>query len=69
MAIYHLEAKIISRGAGRSAIAAAAYQSGEKLYNAYDGLTHDYRKKGGILHTEILLPPQAPAAWKERQIL
>lgn len=69
MAIYHLEAKIISRGARRSAIAAAAYQSGEKLYNAYDGLTHDYRKKGGILHTEILLPPQAPAAWKERQIL
>lgn len=69
MAIYHLEAKIISRGAGRSAIAAAAYQSGEKLYNTYDGLTHDYRKKGGILHTEILLPPQAPAAWKERQIL
>lgn len=69
MAIYHLEAKIISRGAGRSAIAAAAYQSGEKLYNAYDGLTHDYRKKGGILHTEILLPPQAPAAWKERQLL
>ena len=69
MAIYHLEAKIISRGAGRSAIAAAAYQSGEKLYNAYDGLTHDYRKKGGILHTEILLPLQAPAAWKERQIL
>lgn len=69
MAIYHLEAKIISRGAGRSAIAAAAYQSGEKLYNAYDGLTHDYRKKGGILHTEILLPPQAPAAWMERQIL
>lgn len=69
MAIYHLEAKIISRGAGRSAIAAAAYQSGEKLYNAYDCLTHDYRKKGGILHTEILLPPQAPAAWKERQIL
>lgn len=69
MAIYHLEAKIISRGAGRSAIAAAAYQSGEKLYNAYDGLTHDYRKKGGILHIEILLPPQAPAAWKERQIL
>ena len=69
MAIYHLEAKIISRGAGRSAIAAAAYQSGEKLYNAYDGLTHDYRKKGGILHTEILLPSQAPAAWKERQIL
>ena len=61
--------KIISRGAGRSAIAAAAYQSGEKLYNDYDGLTHDYTKKGGVLYTEILLPPQAPTAWKDRQTL
>ena len=63
------ESKIISRGAGRSAIAAAAYQSGEKLYNDYDGLTHDYTKKGGVLYTEILLPPQAPTAWKDRQTL
>lgn len=63
------ESKIISRGAGRSAIAAAAYQSGERLYNDYDGLTHDYTKKGGVLYTEILLPPQAPAAWKDRQTL
>ncbi|MDY5204332.1 MAG: MobQ family relaxase [Gemmiger sp.] len=69
MAIYHFESKIISRGAGRSAIAAAAYQSGEKLYNDYDGLTHDYTKKGGVLYTEILLPPQAPTAWKDRQTL
>ncbi|WP_455192530.1 MobQ family relaxase [Gemmiger sp.] len=67
--MYHFESKIISRGAGRSAIAAAAYQSGEKLYNDYDGLTHDYTKKGGVLYTEILLPPQAPAAWKDRQTL
>lgn len=69
IAIYHFESKIISRGAGRSAIAAAAYQSGEKLYNDYDGLTHDYTKKGGVLYTEILLPPQAPTAWKDRQTL
>ncbi|WP_455500982.1 MobQ family relaxase [Gemmiger sp.] len=67
--MYHFESKIISRGAGRSAIAAAAYQSSERLYNDYDGLTHDYTKKGGVLYTEIMLPPQAPAAWKDRQTL
>lgn len=69
MAIYHFEAKIISRGVGRSAVAAAAYQSGEQLYNDYDGITHDYTKKGGVLFSEIILPDMAPAAWADRQTL
>jgi hypothetical protein len=69
MAIYHLEAKIISRGTGRSAVAAAAYQSGGTLYNDYDGITHDYAKKGGVLYSEILLPDSAPAEWADRQTL
>lgn len=69
MAIYHFEAKVISRGAGRSAVAAAAYQSGEQLYNDYDGITHDYTKKGGVLYSEIILPDMAPAAWADRQTL
>lgn len=69
MAIYHLEAKIISRATGRTAVAAAAYQSGEKLYNDYDGITHDYTRKGGVLYSEIILPPNAPAAWADRQTL
>ena len=56
MAIYHCSIKIISRGKGKSAVAAAAYRSGEKLTNEYDGLTHDYTRKRGISHTEILLP-------------
>ncbi len=47
MNFFHLQAKVISRGSGRSAIAAAAYASCSKLYNDYDGLTHDYTKKQG----------------------
>ena len=45
MAIYHLEAKVVSRGAGRSAVAASAYLSCSRLYNDYDGIQHDYTKK------------------------
>ena len=45
MAIYHLEAKIVSRGAGRSAVAAAAYLSCSKILNDYDGIQHDYTRK------------------------
>ena len=47
MAIYHLEAKVVSRGAGRSAVAASAYLSCSRLYNDYDGIQHDYTKKAG----------------------
>ncbi len=45
MAIYHCTCKIISRGKGRSAVGSAAYRSGEKLYNEYDGIEHDYTEK------------------------
>lgn len=69
MAIYHCSIKIISRGKGKSAVAAAAYRSGEKITNHYDGITHDYTKKGGIVHTEILLPKNAPAECSERAVL
>ncbi|MEF9953367.1 MAG: MobA/MobL family protein, partial [Clostridium sp.] len=56
MAIYHCSTKIVSRGSGRSAVGASAYRSGEKLINEYDGMKHDYRKKQGIVHKEILTP-------------
>ncbi len=69
MADYHFSASVISRTDGRSSVAAAAYRSGERLYNDYDGLTHDYTKKRGVVHTEILLPPNAPTEWKDRQTL
>lgn len=69
MAIYHCSIKIISRGKGKSAVAAAAYRSGETLTNEYDGVTHDYTRKGGIVHTEILLPDNAPAEYSGRGVL
>ncbi|MCL2546755.1 MAG: MobA/MobL family protein, partial [Oscillospiraceae bacterium] len=69
IAIYHCSIKIISRGKGKSAVAAAAYRAGEKIINEYDGVTHDYTKKGGVVHTEILLPDHAPAEYSDRAVL
>ena len=69
MAIYHCSIKIISRGRGKSAVAAAAYRAGEKITNEFDGETHDYTRKGGVVHTEILLPAHAPAAFSDRAVL
>jgi len=66
VAIFHHSIKIISRGKGKSAVAAAAYRAGETLTNDYDGITHDYTRKAGIVHTEILLPENAPQAFRER---
>ncbi len=69
MAIYHCSIKIIKRSQGRSAVAAAAYRSGQKLTNEWDGITHDYTKKGGVVHSEILLPAHAPPEFSDRSTL
>ncbi len=69
MAIYHCSIKVISRGKGKSAVAAAAYRAGEKITNQFDGMTHDYTHKGGVVHTEILLPDHAPAEYADRAVL
>ena len=69
MALYHFHVDQIKRSAGQSAIAAAAYRTGEKLYSEYYGETNDFTRKGGVLHTEILLPPNAPAEYADRQTL
>lgn len=69
MAIYHCTCKIISRGQGRSAVGAAAYRSGEKLYNEYDGIEHDYTKKDGVVYSEIMLCENAPKEYQDRQTL
>ena len=69
MAIYHCSLKIISRGAGKSVVAAAAYRAGEEITNEYDGITHDYTRKGGVVHTEILLPECAPKEYAGRSVL
>ena len=69
MAIFHLSIKITSRGKGKSAVAAAAYRAGEVIINDYDGITHNYTRKSGIVHTEIILPEHAPKEYYNRSIL
>ena len=63
MAIYHLIMKPMSRASGRSAVAAAAYRSAEKLENARDGIVHDFSRRSGFEHAEIVLPKGADAEW------
>ena len=69
MAIYHLEAKVVGRGAGCSAVAASAYLSCSRLYNDYDGIQHDYTKKQGLVWQEVFLPEYAPQEWQDREKL
>ena len=69
MAMFHCSIKIIGRSKGRSAIASAAYRSGEKLYNEETGLIHDFTRKGGVVMSEIMLPQNAPEEYKDRQKL
>jgi hypothetical protein len=52
MAIFHSHLQIITRGIGKFSVGAAAYRSGEKLFNEYDGVTYNYGRKGGIVHKE-----------------
>src|SRR6202142_2749099 len=59
MAIYHLSVKPISRAAGRSATAAAAYRAAEKIHDETPGQVFDYTRKRGVEHTEIVLPTEA----------
>ena len=66
MAIYHMQAKVVSRGSGRSAVAASAYMSCSRMYNDYDGIQHDYTRKHGLIYQEVMLPPMAPPEWKNR---
>lgn len=63
MAIYHLSMKPMSRASGRSSVAAAAYRAAEKLENQRDGLVHDFSRRSGVEHAEIVLPEGANAEW------
>ena len=69
MAIYHLEAKVVSRGAGRSAVAVSAYLSCTNILNDYDGVRHDFTRKKGLVWQDVFLPEFAPAEWKDRGLL
>ncbi len=69
MASYHLRANIISRSSGRSSVAAAAYRAGVEITNNRDGLTHDYSNREGVVHSEIMLPDNAPERLRDRSTL
>ena len=69
MAIYHLEAKVIGRSSGRSAVAASAYMSCSKILNDYDGVLHDFTRKRGLVWEHIFLPKNAPSEWQDRSEL
>ena len=69
MALYHFHVGQIKRSAGRSAVECATYRAGERLYSEYYGLVSDYTRKGGVMYTEILLPPHAPREYADRQTL
>ena len=69
MAIFHWSMKIVRRSMGKSAVAAAAYRSGTKLVNEWDGVTHDYTAKQNVAYSEIMLPAHAPSAFQDRSIL
>lgn len=69
MAIYHFHVTQISRGKGQTAVSAAAYRAGEKLYDNYYGEESGYTKKGGVLYTEIILPEHAPKDYADRETL
>jgi hypothetical protein len=83
VAIFYMDVKIIGRSSGRSSVGAAAYrrsakmqsvahaayQRGEKIIGVGDKITHDYRSKGGVVHSEIMLPKDAPPEFMDAQTL
>ena len=69
IALYHFHVTQIKRSAGQSAIASAAYRSGEKLHSVYYGEDSDYTRKGGVICSEILLPSHAPPSYSDRETL
>ena len=69
IALFHFHVTQIKRSAGQSAVAAAAYRSGEKLNSEYYGEDSDYTRKGGVICSEILLPAHAPPEYADRETL
>lgn len=65
----HFDISITQRIKGKSAVAGAAYQSGEKLFSEYDQKMKNYTRKQGVVYTEIMLPTNAPPEYADRQIL
>jgi Ti-type conjugative transfer relaxase TraA len=69
MAIYHLHVKVIGRRAGSSAVASAAYRSASRLRDERFERSHDFSRKRGVVHSEVMLPENAPGGWSDRERL
>jgi Ti-type conjugative transfer relaxase TraA len=69
MAIYHLHVKVIGRKSGSSAVASAAYRSASRLRDERLDRNHDFSAKRGVVHSEVMLPENAPQAWSDRERL
>ncbi len=69
MALYHFSAKVISRAAGSSAVAAAAYRSADRLHDERLGRAHDFSNKAGVVHSEVMLPEGVDERWLDREQL
>jgi Ti-type conjugative transfer relaxase TraA len=69
MAIYHLHVKVIGRKAGSSAVASAAYRSASRLRDDRLERSHDFSNKRGVVHSEVVLPEDAPEKWSDRERL
>jgi hypothetical protein len=69
VAIAYGRAQIIGRSSGRSAVACAAYRSGQRLEDERQGITHDYERKGGIVAEGVMLPKDAPEWMRDREQL
>lgn len=69
MAIYHLHVKVIGRKAGSTAVASAAYRSASRLRDDRLERSHDFSNKRGVVHSEVMLPEDAPGQWRDREQL
>lgn len=69
VAIYHLSIKHMSRSSGKSAVASSAYRAGEKLEDKETGKMHDYTRKNGVVHNEVMLSNHAPKEYQNREVL
>ncbi|MGY2987211.1 Ti-type conjugative transfer relaxase TraA [Bradyrhizobium sp. USDA 4508] len=69
MAIYHLHVKVIGRKSGSSAVASAAYRSASRLRDERLDRSHDFSAKRGVIHSQVLLPQNAPERWSDRERL
>src|SRR5688500_1468030 len=69
VAIYHFSAKVISRAAGSSTVASAAYRSASRMRDERLDRNHDFSHKAGVVHSEVMLPEGAPEHLRDRERL